>query len=238
MKIYNLYIDFRSRLANTDVPYRAFINLIGLVRPHQRRILVDKDCEIVIEGFPRSANTYFVSYFEVAQNRSIKIAQHLHESYQIRYAEKNNIPCIVLIRDPLDAVSSAILRDPRASAQMLLKTYIRFYENIFDHRKKFIIAPFNVAITSPEKIIENLNAVYGTEFTPSASDKVDSVKERVEMKDRRAFKKKSLDPTRIAVPSEEKKKLAEKIRNEILSTHMELLSNAQSVYLKNLGSKT
>ena len=97
------------------------------VRSKTRHIIVSKDTEIVIEGFPRSVNTFAVVAFTFAQGRPVKIARHLHAPAQVIAAVRREIPCIVLIRKPRDAVLSLLVRAPHISADQALKDYIRFY---------------------------------------------------------------------------------------------------------------
>lgn len=131
--LYNRYLEARSIIAGSDLLYPIMINIIALVRPRQKDLMACKTHEIIIDGFPRSANTYFASFFEIAQGRPLLIGHHMHESYQIRIAEKYGIPAVILIRAPLDAVSSAILREPRLDPNTSLRNYIRFYQNVHKH---------------------------------------------------------------------------------------------------------
>lgn len=228
--IYNIYLQFRSILANTDKPYKFFIEILGIVRPNQLKLRARYDNDIVIDGFPRSANTFFVSHFEIAQNRPLSIGRHMHESWQIRFAEKNNIPCVILIRDPLSAVTSAMMRDPRARADTLLKNYIRLYENISRNRKRSILAPFQVVTTNPNSVIVQVNRTYGTEFKTLPENKISEVSREVATKDRTAFGTREVDPTRAASPSSLKKKKGEQIKKNIETNHGYHLKQAQKIY--------
>ena len=71
-------------------------------------ISTNKDTQICIEGFPRSGNTYSVSAFKLA-NKGIKISHHLHVPAQVLLAVQYQIPTIVVIRNPLDAVTSLLI---------------------------------------------------------------------------------------------------------------------------------
>src|SRR5689334_19049404 len=72
---------------------------------------VSRGTEIVIEGFPRSANTFAVVAFRLAQQREIEIAHHLHAAAQIKHAINLKVPVIVLIREPSDAILSVAVKD-------------------------------------------------------------------------------------------------------------------------------
>lgn len=229
---YNMYLSFRSRLAAHDTAYSLFIQLWSLLRPKKRRLIASLQSEIVIDGFPRSANTYFVSFFEIAQGRPVQVGHHLHESWQFRFAEKHEIPCVVLIREPLAAVSSAMLRDPRVAPDTLLNNYVRLYKNLLRHRKKAVIAPFDVIIEDANQIISAVNRTYGTKFKLMNTEWHGAVADRVAAKDRAHFGSQVLDPIRIAAPSKAKKAVAEQLRSDIKAKHADDLARAREVYEK------
>lgn len=231
-RLYNAYLSIRSQLAESDIAYRLLITAVSLVRPNQKYLIASHNSEIVIDGFPRSANTFFVSFVEIAQDRPVRIGRHLHESWQFRFAEKHNIPCVVLIREPLAAVTSAVLRDPRADARTLLNNYVRLYENMLEHRKRAVIAPFEVVVKDANRIIAALNKVYGSKFKLMTEDRSLLVAEEVKSKDQAAFRSKILDQTRIAAPSEAKRHASAVIRAEIEDRLGAELSKASLVYQK------
>ena len=70
-------------------------------RPKFRDVIARSETDIVIEGFPRSANTFAVAAFQYAQRRPLTIARHTHAPAQIMLASRANIPCLVLIKFPL-----------------------------------------------------------------------------------------------------------------------------------------
>lgn len=230
-RAYNSYLELRSTLAASDSLYPLMIKTVSLVRPGQERLLVKRNSDIVIDGFPRSANTYFVSFFELAQqSKSIRIARHLHESYQFRFAERHDIPCVVLVRQPKDAIVSAVLRDKRASIAALARNYSRFYTNLLEHHRRAVIAPFQTVITDANKIISAVNKRYGTAFFLLPDDQKADVLAEVSRKDRLAFGTNRPDATRAALPSTAKKGAAKAIERSLLSEHARALDNANAVY--------
>src|SRR5205814_3293356 len=59
------------------------------------------ETEVVIEGFPRSGNTFAVAAFHYAQRpRDVKIAHHAHVPAQLLSAVRLGLPAVVLVRDP------------------------------------------------------------------------------------------------------------------------------------------
>ena len=88
----------------------------------------------------------------------------MHASYQVRFAEKNNIPCVVLVRDPIDSITSSILRNNLNKPENLFKMYKSFYSEVINVHKKSIIVEFKDCINDPNIIIRKLNKEYQTQY--------------------------------------------------------------------------
>ncbi|RMG27959.1 MAG: hypothetical protein D6732_19595, partial [Methanobacteriota archaeon] len=76
----------KHRVKHALAPYPfLFVTAYRLFAPAHLRMekLIGARTEIVIEGYPRSANTFAVVAFRLAQNRPVKIAHHLHMEAQI-----------------------------------------------------------------------------------------------------------------------------------------------------------
>jgi len=92
--------------------------------------------ELVIEGFPLSANTFAVVAFELSQKKKVKTAHHLHNPGQVCEAARLGIPAVVLIRRPLDAIASFLVRDPSYDVASAIQKYCRFYEPLLPLKKQ------------------------------------------------------------------------------------------------------
>ncbi|NJN53795.1 MAG: hypothetical protein HC804_02970 [Anaerolineae bacterium] len=101
-----------------------------LFRPDTLSRFVTQKTDIVIEGFPRSGNTFAVAAFSVAQKNTYQIARHTHKVMQIIKAVDMKIPTLVLIRTPTDAVLSLNIRQPYITLEQGLRNYIRYYNGI------------------------------------------------------------------------------------------------------------
>lgn len=233
--LHSLYSEARSTLAASNTLYPLMINAVSLVRPRQRALMAKSTTEIVIDGFPRSANTYFVSLFEIAQRRPIEIAHHLHESYQIRFAEQRRLPCVLLIRRPADAIASAVLRHRRSDMGALIRNYVRFYRNALACHDRAVIAPFEIVTADANQIIAALNRSYGTGFLQLPPSELAQVRKAVEQKDKVAFGTETLDETRAAAPSERKRSLGRAIKDRLTSEHARPLQEANEVFEEVIG---
>ena len=206
----------------------------ALQEPEDPRCWVSRTTEIVIEGYPRSGNTFAVVAFRQAQGREIKMAHHLHAAAQIKRAVRLDVPAIVLIREPSEAILSLVVRDPHASMPWAFHSYIRFYSAIVPYLEKTVVAPFATVTSDFASIIRMVNARYGTafkEFVPT-EDALDSVRQTVEWMGQLDSMKTGLDyRLGVALPSEQRRRAKEARRTEYLDERNKPLRlTAESLY--------
>lgn len=160
-KVLQLKYEFGSIVGEYPLWYEIWCQLAS--RDALTRF-VSHETDIVIEGFPRSGNTFAVAAFIIAQNREVKIARHTHKVMQVVRAVQLNKPTLVLIRQPADAVVSLAIRHPYITLQQALKIYIRYYNGIRPYRSSYVLTKFEDVITDCGKVIEKVNEHFGSSF--------------------------------------------------------------------------
>ena len=148
-------------------------------RSRYGQLLVREGIDICIEGYPRSANSFATGAFEKSQPRSVSISHHTHTAANAIRACQLDVPTIVLIRNPEDAIISntALVREVeivqnRKSTNNLIdfsdriETWITFYSALKPYKEKFVIAPFKHVIQDMGAVITEVNAKFGTDFVP------------------------------------------------------------------------
>ena len=154
---------FRVRQYTARYPW-MFFSLYQL-SPHNRKLMVTRKTRITIEGYPRSANTYAVyafKYFNELQWN--QVGHHLHVQAQIIRSINYKIPVILLIRHPLDAVRSLVVRHDFIPVSEALEDYNRFYEDLYRLKEGFIVAKFEDVIDNFGNIIGQLNVEFSCNF--------------------------------------------------------------------------
>jgi hypothetical protein len=126
--------------------------------------VVRKDTDIVIEGFPRSGNTFASVAFRFAQERQVRMAYRLHAPIQLIQATQLNIPAVVLIRKPEDAVLSWVIHRPHIAVNQALRGYIRFYESVLPFLDHLVVADFDTVVTDFNVIIQKVNLKWNRDF--------------------------------------------------------------------------
>ena len=198
-----------------------------------RRLLVDENTQIVIEGFPRSGNTFSVVAFEFAQENDVNIAHHLHAAAQITSAASRNIPAVALIRNPIDAVASLSIREPHISIGAGLKEYVRFYSAVLPYKDRVLTITFEQVITDFGKCIEDINEKFGTDFCvfEHTEENVEKVFDLVQSYAIKESPDNVLDEKKVARPSSDRKEQAKRLKKTLKSKkYSDLLARAESLY--------
>ena len=144
---------------------RLFFPVFRMLASRQtNQMLVTDDTEIVIEGFPRSANTYLVTAFEAAQRVPRSVAHHTHAAAQVLEAVRPNIPCIVVVRKPEDAIRSLKYVFPDQSEKLALIRWISFYRAVERVRYGVVVADFDVVTRDVGSVIAAVNEKFCTSF--------------------------------------------------------------------------
>jgi hypothetical protein len=208
-----------------------FYNFYRL-RPNYRNLLVDRRTQIVIEGFPRSGNTFAVVAFEQAQRESTRVAHHLHMPAQVIRAVRWGIPTLLLARKPTDAALSWVIREPRVPIRQALKHYVSFYEKAAEYRDALVVGFFEEVTRDYGMVLDRVNAKFGTGFSPfvHSEDNVKCVFDRIEEM-HRAKRGGRLDEKQIAHPSAVKAGLKDALKKELEAPEVrKLTARAEAVY--------
>jgi len=230
-KIQKLLVMIRNELIKYNYIYQIYIKYIRKHLLGKELYFVNKTTDIIIEGFPRSANTFCYKAFSLAQNKSLKIAHHTHLSSQIIKGVKLGIPTLVLIRRPLDTVISHYLKDKLANPFISILNYINFYKKILPYKNKFIVGEFNQIINNLDKIIEKINDKYNIDFKIFYPTKK-NIKKAFILIDIANEIRGQNSPFQSSKPRIEKKIAKEKIKKDLLKdkTFKKKLRRAELLY--------
>ena len=139
-------------------------------------LCVRRDTDIVIEGYPRSANSTTVHAFLSMQDRPRHVAHHKDHAAQLLRAAEWGIPAVVLIRAPREASLSllALAAEARYRAGKpetgglgfsdVLTVYVAFYEAVEPTLDHAVIGRFETVRNDVRGLVVRVNARFGTDF--------------------------------------------------------------------------
>ncbi|GMR06418.1 MAG: hypothetical protein BMS9Abin25_1012 [Gammaproteobacteria bacterium] len=219
---------FRVRQSTARYPW-IFYTLYQL-SPVNRKLMVTRNTRITIEGYPRSANTFAVYAFKhVNEMQWNEVAHHLHVQAQITRSIKYKIPVILLIRHPLEAVRSLVVRHDFIPVDEALEDYYRFYNDLYSLKDGFVVAHFDMVTNHYGEIIEQVNKKFSSEFNlyPEQDDEMNAaVLNEIDVRNRQLDKGKV---THLYRPDKDK----EALKNLVdLEENNELFQKALGIYKK------
>lgn len=118
---------------------------------------------ICIEGYPRSSNSFSVRMFRIA-NGDTHVGHHTHSTANIARALHYGIPVIVLIRNPVDAITSSVIAKNLGNIDNEVWYYLSFYHWVEPRRDAVVIADFDTVTRDFNCVIRQVNEKYGTAF--------------------------------------------------------------------------
>lgn len=171
---------FSDLLERSPAAYLAVMRMRYRGSANYNRIVSPKT-DIVIEGFPRCANSFAVRAFRMANDPEgkLRIATHMHSPAQAIMGVRWKIPTLILIRHPDDAVVSfpalavqlnkhgfATASDRFWENQICYWTrrYAQFYDRLSRIRDRIVIADFAETTSDFGAVMGRLNECFGTAF--------------------------------------------------------------------------
>ena len=143
---------------------RLYLPLARRKYPGPSPMVVGDRTSAVIDGYTRSASTFAVYAFQMAQREPVPLAHHLHASAQLKEAARKGLPTIMVIREPKGAVLSQVVREPDVDLLDALYAYRRFHASLLPYRESFVVADFNEVTRDFGAVATRLNERFGTAY--------------------------------------------------------------------------
>ena len=246
-------LRLRTRVWQHPAIYLSFARL-KYRRPSPA--VIGSETELVIDGYTRSATTFAVYAFQLSQDRPVRLAHHLHAPAQLIEAARRGTPALLLIRDPLEAVLSQVVREPDVALGDALVAYGRFYASLLPYRGALVVGEFRDVTSDFASVIRRVNARFGTTFSefapteannsacvalirararflrPCSASNPDSSRDQLHGElTELTVKSKRLGTSEAWVPSTEREHSKESLRKEPLSPDLvTLLQRARHLY--------
>jgi hypothetical protein len=209
------------------------------VRDPLDRVRIAPHTQLVIEGFPRSGNSFASSAFGFAQNWQVHRASNTHLPAQVVVAVRRQLPTLVVIRPPLDAVASLLVATPYLLPASGIREWLQFYTVVEPLAEGYVLATFAEVTTDFGVVIDRVNKRFGTTFRrfEHNDDNVAAVQRGLE--DHNAHLHGALVETVVARPSEARAAANREARAALQAPELaDLLAEAQSLYDRMVAART
>jgi len=171
--------------------------------------VINKNTYAVIEGMPRSANTYTIALLKVFYP-NIKLAHHMHGILQFKVASIFKKRMICLIREPKDIVESLLIRQEGINPKNILREYIKFYTYIL-HKKSIKIIYYSEIIKNPNIIFKALDL----EIPIYPSNLENLIRIKIEDMEKMDSNSNQVNNYKVGYPTKERELLKKKLTFEI-----------------------
>ena len=167
MNKHDIYRIIRNELSRNFLIYKYFAERNGTP-------LLNDNTDLVIEGFPRSANSFFEMALRAYLPKTLQFAHHCHARAHVEEAVRRGIPCIVLIRNPIDAIVSYLEESGKLSSPaVLFREYIIFYEDIERLYPGIMLISFDTVKTNPAHAIAHVARTMSLHVNSDDLEKID-----------------------------------------------------------------
>ena len=160
-----------------------------------------------------------------------RISVHFHVPAQVVRAARWQIPTLVLVRRPRDAVLSYAVWGP-ISVEQALRFYLSFYETVEKYRDAYVLGLFEEITEDFGQVIKRINDRFGTMFSPFRHDEENVNKVFADM-DTYARKRwgEAQWERKVHRPSVVKQRLKHEIEDDLQNPKLKgLLDKAEAVY--------
>ena len=211
----SLMFDLRTWLGAYP---RLFFPLYGL-KPKNKALFIAENTGLVVVAYPRTANTFFVVALRRIQREPIEIAHHLHVPALAIEGVKRQLPTVVLVRKPDEAITSLVIREPHLSLNQAIKAYLKFHEPLLPLKSHIQVLDFKNVINDFPSCVDQVNQRFGMSLDNySASDPLNKEAIFKEIEDiNKSFNKEQLVETMVSRPSAERKKIQEEQRMTLIN---------------------
>jgi hypothetical protein len=143
----------RSLIGNHPV----FLPVVLRATPRGTSRRITSRTALVVEGYPRSGNTFLTAAIRSAAGPDLTVSSHVHTPSQVVLAVRRKVPTVVVIRQPVDAVVSLVVAAPHVPLQLAVREWLAHYRRLWPLREGFVIATFDQATADVGSVIERLN---------------------------------------------------------------------------------
>lgn len=138
--------------------------------------------DIFVTSWGRSGNTYSAEIVK-RLHKELQIGSHAHSIGSLRCATKNNVPILLLYREPLHSISSFIVKqrhllplDEDYAIRTTIRDYCDYHRFVLTIVDRIALTSFSSVIGQPEVLVDAMSQ-FG--FPKSSSEEVRAVCDEV-----------------------------------------------------------
>lgn len=218
----------KNRLGNEPIFLPILLRLTPLGTSRQ----ITGATDIVVEGFPRSGNTFTTFALEQAAGHELTIASHVHQPCQIKLALSRGLPTVMVVRDPVSALASYLVYDRRFSIPTVIGEYCAYHRELVPYAERTLVCEFDEVTSHMSSVVSRINHRYALQISPfdESPSNVERVLAQIEVRHKLVHP--GLDPVQSAAsPQKNRSKINSEMREALLDPrHAAQLADAQDLF--------
>lgn len=192
--------------------------------------IFNREFKLVIDGFPRSGNSYSGRMLSVTQGDQFKFLSQCHCPPFLLAALKLGTPACLTLRQPEDSVVSwVILR--KLPMDVVLSLYIDFHRVLLPHRSRLLVLNFSTITNDFSQVLRMINQRYKIGLTVPADPH--ALKEEAFARIDRYYEglPGGYDPLKVARPHPKRDEMKDAVRQQLRSRrNSRLLGKCKELY--------
>jgi hypothetical protein len=192
-------------------PRPAIYTPIGLMR--RRGNVLSKSGELFFCGYPRSGNTFARTAFLQA-NPGATLQSHRHIPPFVLHQVRAGVPGLILIRRPLDAAISWAIHENQ-TLEEAVAYWNDYYETLMPARSGLLVARFEDVTKDFGGVIEEFNAMWGTDYARFDHTRENELKCFGETEDIQRESEGKIIEMRVCRPSAQRRMVRDRVAERI-----------------------
>jgi hypothetical protein len=197
-----------------------------MLKSRKKDLFVSKNSDVLIEGFPRSGNTFALASFIYFLNNSLNISSHRHEIGNIKRAIRLKKKVLVIVRNPRDSVCSFIVRE-KVSGRFALGFYLKFHKFVLMNRHHIKIIKFEDLIHHPKHVVNTFFNIDRDREWKDFNYEINQIVNNLELKDSGL---KSIREDFVAIPSKKRNRKKQRCFDQLEADLKHELEKAEKTY--------
>jgi hypothetical protein len=132
------------------------------------RALTDRT-QLVVEGFPRSGNTFATFALRTAEARAgrhLSVSSHVHTPSAVIAATARRYPTVVVVRRPSATLASLLVAAPHVTPRAAVDEWVHHHREILPYRHRFVVVTFEEVVASSPALTARIEARFGLRLAP------------------------------------------------------------------------
>lgn len=131
---------------------------------------IQPNTALVIEGFPRSGNTFAYFALRSMMPETAHIATRVHVPAQVIIAARLEMPILYVVREPVSTLASLLIAAPHVPIRAAFAEYVHHHRMVVRHKDSMVVGEFETVSNRFGEVVDALNERFDLGLPPFTHD--------------------------------------------------------------------